>query len=151
MLSALLSVAVSFIGCGKKSEIPHSVQNPSLIQYSTTNLSTIHNQNNQYVAAKTHYSFSVLQPSHCLHAGTSIPYCNFYSFVHLSNAANERSYGADIIYSTSPLALCRYARECKKRSWWCCVVVGADDKWWCLFARNRGANGFDCGALAKEE
>ena len=24
-------------------------------------------------------------------------------------------------------------------------VVGADDKWRCLFAGNRGANGFDCG------
>ena len=30
------------------------------------------------------------------------------------------------------------------------TVVGADDKWRCLFAGNRGANGFDCGsALAR--
>ena len=30
------------------------------------------------------------------------------------------------------------------------VVGGADDKWRCLFAGNRGANGFDCGALARK-
>ena len=99
--------------------------------------------------SRSRYPFSHLQfsPPDRLHAGTSFPSpnCNFYSFVHLSNAANERSYGADIIHP--PYVRMREGGSARKGN---VVVGGADDKWRCLFARNRGANGFDCGALARK-